>query len=68
MNDPNHKGLTLVELINETEKLLLSMNYSKESLRHMRNCWSVIRNFAAEEPQHGLLMLIPARGSAPLHP
>ena len=49
MNNPNHKNLTLLELIEETENHLLSLNYGKDVMRHMRYCWSVLKKFATEE-------------------
>jgi len=51
MDNPNHKNLTLSELIAETEAHLISLNYGKDVLRHMRYCWSVLKNFAAEEQE-----------------
>jgi len=48
MSNLNHKSLSLLELIKATEGYLLSLKYSKDTMRHMRCCWSALENFAAE--------------------
>jgi site-specific recombinase XerD len=45
MENPNQK-LSLSELINQTRDHLISLNYTKETLRHYENAWKTLKNYA----------------------
>lgn len=47
MENPNQK-LSLSELINQTRDHLVSLNYTKETLRHYENAWRTLKNYAEE--------------------
>ncbi|MBN2285026.1 MAG: tyrosine-type recombinase/integrase [Tissierellales bacterium] len=47
MENPNQK-LSLSELINQTRDHLISLNYTKETLRHYENAWRTLKNYAEE--------------------
>jgi integrase/recombinase XerD len=49
MSITNKQNLTLEELIAATRSHLQSQNYSKDTLRHMDNCWSPLTAFAKAE-------------------
>jgi hypothetical protein len=47
MENPNQK-LSLSELINQTRDHLISLNYTKETLRHYENAWRTLKIYAEE--------------------
>jgi integrase/recombinase XerD len=49
MNSTIKQTMFLEDLIKETKTHLVSLNYAKDTLRHMDNCWKLLANYAQVE-------------------
>lgn len=49
MNSTKNQSMTIEELIKETKAYVITLNYSKDTMRHMEHCWKLLVKYSKTE-------------------